>query len=392
MKHLEHISLLGWLLLSSLFTLFQTSKALSETSLDTTKEAGRVRHSAYLEGLRELKDANGWTFDVDYSDALDIPLEQRTGLVLPDNWRENAMFLTPKVSTYDMPRHFDWRDMAGGLTPVKYQGNCGSCWAFATAGVFENVLRIRDAITKDLSEQYLVSCNQSGYSCGGGWWAHDLHQQFGLVPESKFPYEASDVQCKQNLSHEEKITKWAFVGGEEDVPPVDKIKEALYTYGPIAVAVAASGSFSAYKSGVFNDCSGGSINHAVVLVGWDDDEGYWIMRNSWGPEWGDNGYMKIKYDCNQIGYAASFVVYEPKCNPQPEASPGPAQVVKKGSSVKLGSTPIIDQKYSWTPAAGLDNPSLPQPTAKPDVDTIYTLTVKTACGSASSSVKVTVHP
>lgn len=373
------VTLLGALLIASLLT--------------TSLQGDPYQHSAYLDQLRAAKEANGWTFDVGYSEALDIPLEQRTGLIIPADWKDHAMFMVPRMASYDLPRHFDWREMAGGLTPIKNQGSCGSCWAFATAGVFENVLRVRDGVTKDLSEQYLVSCNKQGYSCGGGWWAHDMHQQYGLVPESLFPYEASDVQCKQDLKYEEKIAKWAFVTQQDDVPAVEKIKEAIYLYGPVAVAFNASGSVSSYHSGVFNDCSsGGDVNHAVVLVGWDDEEGYWIMRNSWGASWGEQGYMRIKYNCNQIGYAASFVVYEPKCNPQPESDAGAAQTIKKGSAVKLGGAPIVDQKYSWSPATGLDNPNIPQPMAKPDVDTVYTLTVKTACGSAISSVKVTVTP
>lgn len=346
-------------------------------------------------GFAQTKQED-WTFEIGDNDISDIPLEERTGLNLPADWREKATVIIP-AQHYDLPAKFDYRDMVpGGLTPIKNQGSCGSCWAFASAGVFENVLRIRDGVEKDLSEQYLVSCNTLGYSCGGGWWAHDLHQQYGLVPEDNFPYEASDLSCKQNLPHEEKITSWAFVTNQDDLPSVDALKNALYTYGPLAVTVVASGgSFSSYKSGIYNDCSGStSVDHAVVLVGWDDTngEGHWIMRNSWGLNWGEQGYMKIKYGCNAIGYAASFIVYEPKCNPQPEANAGANQTIKKGASVKIGSSPIVDQIYSWSPATGLDNPKSPQPIASPTADTLYTLTVKTSCGIAINSVKVTVTP
>ena len=351
--------------------------------------------ASWLQNLKKERTEKGWTFDVDDNDVLDIPLSERTGLQLPSDWKEKAVVVIPKEH-YDMPAKFDYRDLAPeGLTSIKNQGNCGSCWAFASAGVFENVIRIRDGVEKDLSEQYLVSCNTLGYSCNGGWWAHDLHQQYGLVPEESFPYEASDLSCKQGLPHEEKITSWAFVTSQEDLPSVEALKNALYTYGPLAVTVVATDSFSAYRGGIFNDCSGGtSVNHAVVLVGWDDSngEGHWIMRNSWGASWGENGYMRIKYGCNAIGYAASFVVYAPKCNPQPEANAGSNQTIKKGQSIKIGTAPIIDQTYGWSPTTGLNDPKSPQPLASPTVDTTYTLTVKTSCGTAINAVKVTVQP
>lgn len=206
---------------------------------------------------------------------------------------------------------------AGGCTSVKDQGQCGSCWAFATVGVLENLIKVKNGQTKDLSEQYLVSCNSNGWSCNGGWFAHDYHQWKyitgepgpGAVYESNFAYKASNVPCNPPHVHNEKIASWAYVGSSSSVPKVAAIKQAIYTYGPVSAAIYVGSAFQAYQSGVFTTNQKGKINHAIVLVGWDDSQGYWILRNSWGSSWGENGYMRIKYGTSSVGYGASYAVY-----------------------------------------------------------------------------------
>jgi hypothetical protein len=99
------------------------------------------------------------------------------------------------------------------------------------------------------------------------------------------------------------------VGNSSSVPSTTAIKNAIYTYGPISVEVAVDGYFQAYSGGVFNNNSASSLDHAVVLVGWDDTNGCWIMKNSWGTGWGESGYMRIAYGCDQIGYGAAYAVW-----------------------------------------------------------------------------------
>jgi cathepsin L len=97
---------------------------------------------------------------------------------------------------------------------------------------------------------------------------------------------------------------------------VEEMKQAIYKYGPIAVTVSASGAWKGYKSGVYNACNTNMTNHIVALVGWNDDEQAWILKNSHGTEWGEAGYMRIKYvgtngkKCNNVGSSAAFVVYK----------------------------------------------------------------------------------
>ena len=171
----------------------------------------------------------------------------------------------------------------------------------------------------DLSEQWLVSCNRSGWSCDGGWFAHGYHlaapDSRGLWggPESYFPYSARDLPCECPYPHEYHIAGWAYIESALENPAA--IKQAILDYGPVSVAVHVNSAFQSYVGGIFNDCQAGTINHAVVLVGWDDSDGVWIMRNSWGPRWGENGYMRIVYGCSRIGYAACYVDYQMRdCN------------------------------------------------------------------------------
>lgn len=215
-----------------------------------------------------------------------------------------------------LPAAFSWCNQ-NGCTPIKDQGNCGSCWAFSTVGVLESAIKIATGNIKDLSEQYLVSCNSDGWSCNGGWYAHNYHQWKyitgepgpGAVYESDFRYQAANVPCNPPHTHYEKISSWAYVGNSSSVPSVNAIKQAIYTYGPVSAAVYVGSDFQRYTGGVFTSRQKGTVNHAIVLVGWDDSQGYWILRNSWGTSWGESGYMRIAYGTSNVGYAASYIVF-----------------------------------------------------------------------------------
>jgi inhibitor of cysteine peptidase len=215
-------------------------------------------------------------------------------------------------SPASLPSVFNWCSQ-GGCTPVRNQGSCGSCWAFATTGVFESAIKIQDGLGRDLSEQYLVSCNTEGWGCNGGWWAFDYfgtevppgEPAGGAVYEADFPYQASNVACNPPHPHHEKIASWSYAGGGSSVPAVATLKQAIYTYGPVAVGVCTGSAFHNYSGGVFgidesSSCPSPSnpISHGVVIVGWDDSRGSsgaWRLKNSWGGYWGESGYMWIEY-------------------------------------------------------------------------------------------------
>lgn len=227
-----------------------------------------------------------------------------------------------------LPSSFSWLAQ-GKLTPVRDQGGCGSCWAFATVGPLESAILIRDNASTDLSEQYLVSCNTDGWNCiVGGGTAHPYHQdkvplgepEAGAVYETDFPYTASDTACNPPHDHPYKISSWDFITYE--VADVDAIKDAIYRYGPVKASVCAGPEFSSYTGDIFNTdeayyCGGqGTSNHAIVLVGWNDAEQAWILRNSWGDWWGEDGYMRIQYGTSNVGIYTSYVVYNAPATPE----------------------------------------------------------------------------
>jgi len=245
----------------------------------------------------------------------------------------------------DLPPAFNWCDL-GGCTPVKDQGQCGSCWAFATVGPLELNVLIREGLEEDISEQYLVSCNTEQWGCRGGWWAHDYHawevppgeEGAGGVREASFPYSARDESCAPPHPHEYQIQSWRFVGEEWGIAPDVDIKRAIYEHGPVATSVCVNSAFQSYTSGVFGGPGCTLVNHGVVLVGWDDDQGdagVWYVRNSWGPGWGEAGYMRIAYGVSNVGFGANYVTYVPsRCY-----SLATGVVPDGGGSITLDPTP-----------------------------------------------------
>jgi C1A family cysteine protease len=273
---------------------------------------------AEISALQYQAAQEGWSFSVAKNPATEQSMTQLCGLVEPDHWWVNASF-DPCLPTGYLPDHFDWRDL-GGCTPIKNQDGCGSCWAFGTVAPLECNILIHDHKLVDLSEQWLVSCNRDHWGCNGGWYAHDYHQWktdifngTGAVLEQDFPYTATDAFCAGPYEHPYRIDSWHYIGFSQGIPSVDAMKQAIMTYGPISVSCAVTDAFAAYSGGVFNiDDPHAQINHAVALVGWDDtqgDHGVWFLRNSWGPDWGEHGYMRIEYGVCKIGYGACYVVY-----------------------------------------------------------------------------------
>jgi C1A family cysteine protease len=346
----------------------------------------------HLKHLTHAADPR-WTFTMKYNPMMEYPQGQITGVRQPADWKSKATFIRPKPQTHAaLPASFDWRDISGGLTPIKNQGQCGSCWAFGTVGVMESVLRIKEGITRSFSEQYLMNCDTQSSGCSGGFYAHYLHQTPGAVLDSDVPYLEANDYCR-DAPHQEKLDNWAYVGDQNSTPSVGDLKQAIFTYGPVAVTVTADSYFQAYNTGVYNFDDQSTTNHIVDLVGWNDSDGAWILRNSWGPEWGEKGYMRIRYGVSNVGQTATFVIYKPVCGPQPIPFVGESetQTVTAGQSVLLGGMPVSGQTYRWEPATGLDDPTSASPVATPTATTVYTLYTSSKCGSGVKSVAVTVN-
>ncbi len=268
-----------------------------------------------LRTLRSEGSAKGWTFEIGYTTAMDHSIAQITGMTPPENWRElaqehNARLAReraepPLVRGSPTDPKFNWVDQ-GCVTPVRDQGNCGSCWAFGTHGALEGSYAVVNHTQADTSEQQTLDCSGAG-SCNGGWWAFDYLVKTGTSAESKYPYTAVKGNCRTDVDSSYKASTWGYVDPNVDIPSVESLKKALCTYGPIAIAVAVTPAFQAYKSGVFNENSSANINHAIVLVGWDDSKNAWRIKNSWTTGWGEAGFMWIQYGCNKLGYGAAWI-------------------------------------------------------------------------------------
>lgn len=233
------------------------------------------------------------------------------------------------VQGADLPARWDWRDH-NGVTAVKDQGSCGSCWAFASVATVESAILINEGSVVNVSEQHLVSCNGSGWDCGGGWIAFDYYQwltdqcgHIGTVSESCYPYTSgggttgSCTQCACSRIHE--ILNWGFVPGasSSSAPSDEGLKTYIKDRGPVFAALDThTWCLLNPGNGVSGSCSGdnGDCNHGILIVGWDDDfkgsgNGCWIIKNSWGGWWQDAGFGYVKYATGSVGTAASWVTY-----------------------------------------------------------------------------------
>jgi len=175
---------------------------------------------------------------------------------------------------------FDWRD-EGVITPVKHQGSCGSCWAFPPVAAVESKVLIDGGAMLDLSEQHLVSACCGAGSCSGGYPTGALAyiKNRGVPDEACTPYTATDGSCDPCTGWEKrawKITDHIYIESTKD-----DFKWALKEYGPMTVVVRVPDDWYYYRVGVYEPVVDvGWANHAVLLTGWNDDPGYWIIKNS----------------------------------------------------------------------------------------------------------------
>jgi len=247
-----------------------------------------------------------------FTDYTNVEFRQRfNGLKASGSARSGASIHSAN-SVADLPDTVDWTTK-GVVTPVKDQGQCGSCWAFSAVASIEGQHALKTGDLVSLSEQNLVDCStsQGNMGCGGGLMDYAFQyviQNKGIDTEASYAYKAMDEACLFNAK-----SIGATIASYVDVAQGDEsaLQNAVATVGPISIGIDASQmSFQLYKSGVYDEpqCSSTILDHGVTAVGYGTLNGvaYWKVKNSWGTSWGEQGYILMSRNKqNQCGIATA---------------------------------------------------------------------------------------
>ncbi|XP_071693085.1 cysteine proteinase COT44-like [Rutidosis leptorrhynchoides] len=314
-----------FLLFCLIFSQTYAEKSRTEEEVRTTYELWLASHGKtynalgekerrfqiFHDNLKFIDDHNSSgnrTYTVGLNQFADVTNDEYRSMFLgtkPDVNRRIAKLQRGEISqryavqSNDMlPVNVDWRK-SGAVAPIKNQGTCGSCWAFSTVAAVEGINKIVTGDMVSLSEQELVDCdNRYNSGCNGG--EMDYAFQFimsngGIDTEADYPYKGVGGVCDPVRENKAKIVS---IDGYEDVPPMnEKALMKAAAHQPVSVGIEASGrAFQLYSSGVFTGSCGTELDHGVVVVGYGSEHGkdYWIVRNSWGTNWGEDGYFRME--------------------------------------------------------------------------------------------------
>lgn len=317
-----------------------------------------------------------------YATGLKLPPQAERDKRHEESWKRHG----PRLSRLPAAglKTFDCTKL-GLVPPIKSQGNVcqpGCCWDFSGSGCVTSAL-IKVGYGKadgtfGISEQYSLDTCYPNDGCAGDWPYKVLARAKspGLPTEADYgPYTGVSGQCQSTPSlNLLKIAEFGFVGEKSGVPSTQAIKNAMVQYGPIAACIAGADedAFQNFAGGsVYKDTGAATINHAIILVGWDDTKGAWLLRNSWDTTWGDQGYMWIEYGANKVGYGALWASAAPLVDPPTPPTPQtPGTGVVTIDPVKMTVT-LPDA--TWKVIGGSSTPATPTTIPQNLIDDIVKL-------------------
>mmetsp|Transcript_35483 Transcript_35483/g.43836 ORF Transcript_35483/g.43836 Transcript_35483/m.43836 type:complete len:479 (+) Transcript_35483:276-1712(+) len=254
-------------------------------------------------GMNQFGHLEAEEFKKIYASGLILPKSSSTYLKDQSNMLRASSYR--RMANEDIPSEVNWVT-AGAVTPVKNQGACGSCWSFSTTGALEGAYFLKYKKLVSFSEQELVSCDEVDLGCNGGFMdnAYEwIKKNGGLCTEQDYPYTAGTGTrglCRKSC----KVVPNSAPVKYSDVQHKEETLESAVAKQPVAIAIEADQtSFQFYSTGVLTQNCGTKLDHGVLLVGYGSENGqdYWLVKNSWGPNWGDHGYIKLARGLSQQG-------------------------------------------------------------------------------------------
>jgi len=284
-----------------------------EANLRLSEE--RNKEDSAVHGITKFSDLTPAEFRKMYLMPMDSADKLARACLKTGVWRN-------PVHGVKVPDSYDWRDYEGVVNDVQDQKSCGSCWAFSVTGNIEGVVGASGSHVDFVSAQWIVDCSKGCTSliyygrnttvcnagCSGGWpWTgmQDIIDKGGIPLESDYPYKAKDQTCQTGHPIAVQLKNYTCLSVPNGADENDMAAQ-LILLGPLSVAVDAN-YFSSYKNGVLDPtgCRSDYLNHAVLLVGYGHDDtankDYWLIKNSWGKTWGEQGYIRLRRGIGRCG-------------------------------------------------------------------------------------------